>query len=196
MCRFGNKERLNFGDLLRVFLWLYISQTLRWLSDAPLFRNDGRQTLWDFSIHMACGIAVGWQKQSIRRCVWTLSNAKIFDRFPRILNVCFVSTLSLSQWPELVFQHNKFFSSKSDYLREAASHWLEDCKQFSLQNHDEAHHFIPRGWMSPCQNKSCYVFTLSLSQWPEVVFQHNKLLSSKSGEADHLLPTTWKLSVF
>ena len=39
----------------------------------------------------------------------------------------------------------------------------------------------------------CYVFTLSLSQWPEVVFQHNKLLSPKSGETDHLLPTAWKL---
>ena len=104
MCGFGNKERLYFGDLLRVFLWVYISQTLPWLSDAPLFRNDGRKTLRDFSNHLACGITVGWQKQSI---VWTLSYAKIFDRFPRILDICFVSTLLLSQWPELFFQHNK-----------------------------------------------------------------------------------------
>ena len=50
MCRVGNKERLYFGDLLRVFLWLYISQTLRWLSDAPLFRTDGRKTLRGFFV--------------------------------------------------------------------------------------------------------------------------------------------------
>ena len=36
------------------------------------------------------------------------SNAKIFDRFPRILDIYFVSALSLSQWPELVFKHNNF----------------------------------------------------------------------------------------
>ena len=50
MCRVGNKERLYFGDLLRIFLWLYISQTLRWLSDAPLFRTDGRKTLRGFFV--------------------------------------------------------------------------------------------------------------------------------------------------
>ena len=65
MCRVGNKERLYFGDLLRIFLWLYISQTLWCLSDAPLSRNDGRKTLRDFSNHLACGVTVGWQKQSI-----------------------------------------------------------------------------------------------------------------------------------
>ena len=51
-----------------------------------------------------------------------------------------------------------------------------------------------------CERDVCFKSTqgashfppLSLSQWPEVVFQHNKLLSSKSGAADYLLSTAWR----
>ena len=44
-----------------------------------------------------------------------------------------------------------------------------------LQNHDEAYHFLPRGWMSPELKICCNVFTLSLSQWPEIVFREKWL---------------------
>ena len=89
--------------------------------------------------------------EEARTTLWAFY-AKIFDRFPRILDICFVSNFH--------FHNDRSLSSNTTIF---------------LQNHDEAHLFLPRGWMSPELKICCYVFTLSLSQWPEVVFRENWL---------------------
>ena len=89
----------------------------------------------------------------IFQTIWHV--AKLLDGKNNRLDIVFEHYLMprfLTEFPEywtsVLSPHFHFHNDRSlssNKTREAASHWLEDCKLLSLQNHDEAHHFLPRG---------------------------------------------------